>query len=63
MIAGLLAYYTGRSRGPLRTPGPAPTAAACMFGRTRDDLLPEVREVSTATDFFERTDGYDIVFV
>jgi peroxiredoxin family protein len=34
-----------------------------MFGRTQDDLLPEVKEVITATDFFERTDGADIIFV
>lgn len=34
-----------------------------MFGRTKEDLLPEVRDIITATDFFERTDGADIVFV
>ena len=34
-----------------------------MFGRTKDDLLPEVQDVITATDFFEMTDGADIVFV
>ena len=34
-----------------------------MFGRTKDDLLPEVGDVITATDFFERTVGADIIFV
>lgn len=34
-----------------------------MFDRTREDLLPEVEEVITATDFFERTEGADIIFV
>jgi peroxiredoxin family protein len=34
-----------------------------MFGRTKADLLPEIEDVITATDFFERTEGYDIVFV
>ena len=34
-----------------------------MFGRTRDDLLPEVEGIITATDFFERTVGADIIFV
>jgi peroxiredoxin family protein len=34
-----------------------------MFERTKDDLLPEVEDVITATDFFERTVGYDIIFV
>lgn len=34
-----------------------------MFGRTKDDLLPEIKEVITATDFFEMTHGADIVFV
>lgn len=34
-----------------------------MFGRTQADLLPEVSEIITATDFFERTVGADIVFV
>ena len=34
-----------------------------MFGRTKDDLLPEVDEIITATDFFEKTHGADIIFV
>ena len=34
-----------------------------MFDRTADDLLPEAREVITATDFFELSDGADIIFV
>jgi peroxiredoxin family protein len=34
-----------------------------MFERTRDDLLPEIEDIITATDFFERTVGYDIIFV
>jgi len=34
-----------------------------MFDRTADDLLPVVRDVITATDFFEKTDGHDIIFV
>ncbi|HMV69270.1 MAG TPA: DsrE/DsrF/DrsH-like family protein [Myxococcota bacterium] len=34
-----------------------------MFGRTRDDLLPEVEAIITATEFFERTTGADIIFV
>ena len=34
-----------------------------MFRRTKADLLPEVEEVITATDFFEMTTGSDIIFV
>lgn len=34
-----------------------------MFGRTEADLLPQVKAVITATDFFEMSDGADIVFV
>ncbi|TNE91172.1 MAG: hypothetical protein EP330_05880 [Deltaproteobacteria bacterium] len=34
-----------------------------MFERTKEDLLPEVADVITATDFFERTHGADIIFV
>lgn len=34
-----------------------------MFGRTKEDLLPEVDSVITATDFFEMTGGAQIVFV
>jgi len=34
-----------------------------MFGRTQDDLLDEVEEIITATDFFDRTVGADIIFV
>jgi peroxiredoxin family protein len=34
-----------------------------MFDRTAEDLLPEVQDIITATDFFERTTGADIIFV
>ena len=34
-----------------------------MFGRTKEDLLPFVEDVITATDFFEKTAKADIVFV
>lgn len=34
-----------------------------MFGRSKEDLLPEVDSIITATDFFEMTDGAQIVFV
>jgi peroxiredoxin family protein len=34
-----------------------------MFDRTKEDLVPEVLDVITATDFFEKTDGHDIIFV
>lgn len=34
-----------------------------MFGRTDDELLPEVERVITATEFYEVTVGYDIVFI
>ena len=34
-----------------------------MFDRTEDDLLPEIAEVITATEFFEKTTGADIIFV
>lgn len=33
-----------------------------MFDRTADDLLPEVDDVITATDFFDITQGADIIF-
>jgi peroxiredoxin family protein len=34
-----------------------------MFDRTKDDLVPEVQAVITATDFFDITTGHDIIFV
>ncbi|MCB9597573.1 MAG: DsrE/DsrF/DrsH-like family protein [Sandaracinaceae bacterium] len=34
-----------------------------MFGRTDDDLLPQVHSVITATDFFDMSEGAQIVFV
>ncbi|MGF1468803.1 MAG: DsrE/DsrF/DrsH-like family protein [Sandaracinaceae bacterium] len=34
-----------------------------MFGRTQDDLMPQVDSVITATDFFEMSEGAQIVFV
>ena len=34
-----------------------------MFDRTHEDLLPQIQDVITATDFFERTRGHDIIFV
>lgn len=70
--------FMKRKMGELDLPGPremvkmlaesgcdlyACELAMKMFGRTREDLLPEVHDVITATDFFEKTDGADIVFV
>ncbi|MCB9680515.1 MAG: DsrE/DsrF/DrsH-like family protein [Alphaproteobacteria bacterium] len=37
--------------------------AMTMFGRTRADLVPEVDDVITATDFYDKTPGHHIVFV
>ena len=34
-----------------------------MFGRTDDDLLPQVERVITATEFYEVTVGHHIVFI
>ncbi|MEZ4320038.1 MAG: DsrE/DsrF/DrsH-like family protein [Myxococcota bacterium] len=34
-----------------------------MFDRTAEDLLPEVQDIITATAFFEKTTGADIIFV
>lgn len=34
-----------------------------MFGRTREDLLPVIQDVITATDFYDLTVGASIVFV
>ncbi len=36
--------------------------AMTMFGRTQDDLIPEVNDVITAGDFFEMADGAQIIF-
>ena len=33
-----------------------------MFKRTREDLIPEVKEVITAGDFFDLSDGAQIIF-
>ncbi len=34
-----------------------------MFKLTTDDLVPEVKEVLTATDFWEKAEGAQVVFV
>ena len=34
-----------------------------MFKLTTDDLVPEVKEVLTATDFWEKAEGAHVVFV
>lgn len=34
-----------------------------MFDRDADELLPEIEAVITATEFFEKTVGADIIFV
>ena len=33
-----------------------------MFGRTKADLLPQVRDVITAGDFYDMADGAQIIF-
>ncbi len=34
-----------------------------MFGLAKDDLVPEVKEVITAMDFFEKADGAQTIFI
>lgn len=34
-----------------------------MFNRKREDLIPQVRGVLTATEFFEKTAGAQIIFI
>lgn len=34
-----------------------------MMGFTRDDLVPQVREVITAMDFFTKSEGAQIIFI
>ncbi len=34
-----------------------------MFGLTRDDLVPQVKESLTAMDFWEKADGAQVVFI
>jgi len=34
-----------------------------MFGLTRDDLVPEVKDVITAMDFFDKADGAQTIFI
>jgi peroxiredoxin family protein len=34
-----------------------------MFKLTKDDLVPEVQEVLTATDFWEKAEGAQVVFI
>ncbi len=34
-----------------------------MFGLTREDLVPEVKDVITAMDFFEKADGAQTIFI
>ena len=33
-----------------------------MFKRTRDELVPQVKEIITAGDFFELAEGAQIIF-
>ena len=33
-----------------------------MFKRTREDLLPQVKDVITAGDFYDLSDGAQIIF-
>jgi peroxiredoxin family protein len=33
-----------------------------MFGRTKEDLIPQVKDVITAGDFYDMTDGAQIIF-
>ncbi len=34
-----------------------------MFGLTKDDLVPQVKEVITAMDFIEKSEGAQVIFV
>jgi peroxiredoxin family protein len=34
-----------------------------MFGLEKDDLVPQVKEVITAMDFFEKADGAQTIFI
>lgn len=34
-----------------------------MFGLTQDDLVPEVKDVITAMDFMEKSEGAQVIFV
>ncbi len=34
-----------------------------MFGLTKDDLVPEVKDVITAMDFIEKSEGAQVIFV
>ncbi len=34
-----------------------------MFGLSKDDLVPEVKDVITAMDFIEKSDGAQVIFV
>jgi len=34
-----------------------------MFGRTKDDLVPQVEEVISAMDFFDKAAGAQVVFI
>jgi peroxiredoxin family protein len=34
-----------------------------MFGRTKEDLLPQVKEVISAMDFFEKAEGAQTIFI
>jgi peroxiredoxin family protein len=34
-----------------------------MFGLTRDDLVPQVKDVITAMEFFEKSEGAQTIFV
>lgn len=37
--------------------------AADMFGLTKEDFVPEVKEVITAMDFIEKSDGAQVIFI
>jgi peroxiredoxin family protein len=34
-----------------------------MFGRTKEDLVPQVDEVISAMDFFEKAAGAQVLFI
>ena len=37
--------------------------AADMMGVTKDDLMPQVKDIITAMDFIEKSDGAQVIFV
>ena len=34
-----------------------------MMGLTKDDMMPQVREVISAMDFFDKSKGANIIFI